>query len=312
MRHADEGTLHAHLDDELSPAELTEFQAHLAVCAACREQLDEARRVREEAHAILRRADPPPVAAPDFAAILARREQAAPPPATPAQGRPRSLALAWAASVVLALGAGWFAQDLLRQGGTEELAAIYTREAESAPGVAVRDVSAVEAGAPPAAASSPAAAPPLEAAEEPAAAAMRSKAAPQVGGAPAPAALSREAVDADLDFEEPPQVVTLRSAAGAAAFSESAGGWPAAPGWMEVDASGAAQRLGRAALLVPDLAVISYAAAADGSATVRVTQRLPGGELAEILQRRQADGLEILIQAPLLPDSLERLRAMVR
>src|SRR5207244_2498041 len=43
MSHVDDGTLHAYLDGELSPAEVQGVEAHLAQCPACRGRLDEER-----------------------------------------------------------------------------------------------------------------------------------------------------------------------------------------------------------------------------------------------------------------------------
>src|SRR2546426_3469590 len=43
MSHVDDGTLHAYLDGELSPAEVQGVDAHLAQCPACRGRLDEER-----------------------------------------------------------------------------------------------------------------------------------------------------------------------------------------------------------------------------------------------------------------------------
>ncbi len=44
--------LSEYLDDELAPGERPEAEAHLAACAACRETLDELRRVVARAHAL--------------------------------------------------------------------------------------------------------------------------------------------------------------------------------------------------------------------------------------------------------------------
>lgn len=318
MRHADEGTLHAHLDDELSAAELSELRAHLAVCAVCREQLDGARRAREEAHAILRRADPPPVSAPDFATILARREQAAAPPTGATRGRTPSLVLAWAASVVLALGAGWFAQELLRGSGEMEISAISPSErsavADGLPTVAADDASAVESsavdpgfddGAAIASRATPAP-PAADASAE--ASTLRSEGTPP-DEAEMAVALSRDPPDVPLAARQMGEVSAFGTARAAKAADEEGFG---VGEWVEVDAAGAAARLGRPPALIPELAVLGYAAAADGSSAVRVTQRLPGGELAQVLQRPAVDHLDIVVRAALPADSLERLRGAVR
>lgn len=340
MPHTDEGTLHAHLDGELTPAEAAELQSHLATCAACRERLDAARVVRDRAHAILRRADPPPVTMPDFGTLQARRTLA--PPSAPSRSS-RGLALAWAASVAVALGAGWFAQDLLRGGGNQTTA-ISSREAatvEAASDVAFPDApqavmsaptGAVGAGdgeaarvaaAPSAAGASGAASPggaaagAAEPAESPAAAALAKDSPDAQRPTVAAASEAADAAEQASGFAAPPPPLTLRSLGGAVtgdAEDAGSGGWPGSHGWVAMDADSAAARLGASLMAVPDLPMIGYAAAVDGSRTVRVTQRLPGGEEVEVLQRLNAamGEVEFVLRAPLPADSLERLRRVVR
>ncbi|HXV89735.1 MAG TPA: zf-HC2 domain-containing protein [Gemmatimonadales bacterium] len=106
MSHADEGTLHAYLDGELTAVERAGLEAHLEACAACRTRLAEERDLVERAQGLLRRAAPPEVAVPPL-----RRTGGGGRGARPL---PRWMPLAWAASVLLALGGGWIA----RGGGT--------------------------------------------------------------------------------------------------------------------------------------------------------------------------------------------------
>ncbi len=97
MSHVDDGTLHAYLDGELLPVERARVEAHVAECAACRGRLEEERALIERASNLLGLAQPP--------------ERSAPPLH---QLRPPRLAwrlrvpLAWAATVVLALGIGYY------------------------------------------------------------------------------------------------------------------------------------------------------------------------------------------------------------
>lgn len=95
MSHADEGTLHAYLDGELTTVEAAGLEAHLDGCVPCRARLEEARALIERAQGILGRAAPQP-------RLASGR--------TGARPLPRWLPLAWAASVLLALGAGWVAR----------------------------------------------------------------------------------------------------------------------------------------------------------------------------------------------------------
>jgi len=103
MSHADDGTLHAYLDGELSPVERERLDRHLADCAACRARRDEERALIERADRLLALAAPP--------------ERAAPPPPLSELRRPRPLwvvryPLAWAATIVLAFGVGWYLHGL--------------------------------------------------------------------------------------------------------------------------------------------------------------------------------------------------------
>lgn len=95
MQHADEGTLHAYLDGELDAAERAELERHLSVCVPCRNALAEARTFLSESDGMIRALD---VATPN----------AAPAPLRPAT-RPfvRLTTLAWAASILVAVGLGY-------------------------------------------------------------------------------------------------------------------------------------------------------------------------------------------------------------
>ncbi|MGH7530484.1 MAG: anti-sigma factor family protein [Gemmatimonadales bacterium] len=92
MSHVDEGTLHAYLDNELPAEERTVLEAHLADCAACRDRLAEERALARRAGELLGLAQPP------------RRVPARPP----LLWRLR-VPLTWAATVVIALGIGYYA-----------------------------------------------------------------------------------------------------------------------------------------------------------------------------------------------------------
>lgn len=102
MQHVDEGRLHAWLDGELpagGPDGARALERHLAGCAACRAMVEEERKIRDAASAILRDADPGP-----SQVIPIASARSAP------HGRRTWVALGWAASVLLALGVGWIAR----------------------------------------------------------------------------------------------------------------------------------------------------------------------------------------------------------
>jgi anti-sigma factor RsiW len=119
MQHVDDGLLHAYLDGELETAatgDLAEVEAHLSRCALCRARLAEAQRLRTRARDVLRldgaRARP----VPEFDALLARAADR--PAAAPRRVidhrrslHRRGVALGWAASLLIALCAGWFASE---------------------------------------------------------------------------------------------------------------------------------------------------------------------------------------------------------
>ena len=101
MSHVDEGTLHAYLDGELSPPERTALEIHLAQCASCGARLAEERSLIERASAVLGGARPSERPAPPLSELASPRRR----------GRRilgARLPFAWAATVVLALGIGYY------------------------------------------------------------------------------------------------------------------------------------------------------------------------------------------------------------
>ncbi len=173
MQHLDEGLLHELLDGEIPSTDLPPIQAHLAGCSDCRTRLEEAREFSGEAERLvetieLTKRDP------SRGAVIAPRPRA----------RPWGRDLAWAATVVVAVGAGYLAR-----GGSQ------TQE------LAERDSGA------PASVAAPVAAPITVAAAEPARSAQTSTeraderpkqvAAPAASRTPAPAKdLAKTAVNA--------------------------------------------------------------------------------------------------------------------
>lgn len=146
MQHVDEGLLHARLDGQLAalgPGREAEVERHLAGCAECRARLEEARAVRDRADALLR-GDPVAVEVPPFEALVAR-------PAPRARRRRRGPPLAWAASIVLAVGAGWLARSALQGPAPREEAPARAVAAAPAPvttAAAPAPVTSAPAGAP--------------------------------------------------------------------------------------------------------------------------------------------------------------------
>lgn len=177
MSHIPDGTLHAWLDGAAgfeSAAEEESFHAHLEVCEDCRARLEEARRLREDAQAILSDSGPDAIEPPAFGELEARamvrvsRERAGDsdaevaasvsrvagprgavrrvgdPETTRSGRRPwlsRRVPLAWAASIVMAIGAGWFGNRILQESPVQ--AARQVAESELAE-VSDADESALE------------------------------------------------------------------------------------------------------------------------------------------------------------------------
>ena len=108
---------------------------HLATCDECRMRLEEASAVRERARSVLASADHSLREAPPFAEIVARAQAGARAPedvpdseavrASTGSARSRfrrrtsRVGLAWAASITLAVGAGWLGRELALQRGRD-------------------------------------------------------------------------------------------------------------------------------------------------------------------------------------------------
>ncbi len=149
MRHVDDGQMHAYLDGALHGIDrevLEEIELHLVGCAACQMRLEREQSVRNQAHAILEMAAPSRLDLPPFERVM-QRPDAAPRRRT----RPlRVVPLAWAASIVLAVGLGWLARAALRSAAPiAERHASMAPAPESAPAPASVVSSAAEPALPP-------------------------------------------------------------------------------------------------------------------------------------------------------------------
>lgn len=130
MSHVAEGLLHAYLDGAVGPDEQLEWaraEAHLEVCDDCSRRLEQARELRAAATALL--AGGAPATAPDrpeFASLravaAARRtsgEAAGPDGSAGGRWWRTPMRLAWAASLVMAVGAGWIGRQLMVEQGID-------------------------------------------------------------------------------------------------------------------------------------------------------------------------------------------------
>ena len=118
MPHLDEGQLTALLDGELTSAERAEVDSHLAGCTECRQLLDETRSFFGEAGGLIEAVQLPievpnrpvgPEQRPSPDIVPGHRAGA--PSTFRRGGIPVWRSLGWAASIVLAVGFGWFASE---------------------------------------------------------------------------------------------------------------------------------------------------------------------------------------------------------
>jgi hypothetical protein len=120
-----EGDLHAWLDGAIpeDSEELRAIRVHMKSCPDCAAQLEDARRLRSEADAILA-STLPAGAGPAFEEIRLRSlQEDTPPRASGFQPGPLRVGwlsvqrLGWAASIMLAVGAGWLGRAVLVEKG---------------------------------------------------------------------------------------------------------------------------------------------------------------------------------------------------
>src|SRR5215216_4699382 len=103
MRHIPEEELHAYLDQGLSRSQCVEIESHLAACPSCQTARDGIAALRDRTTALLARLAPPRRFPPPFESL--RRRAAVEVSAR----RHRLQVVAWAASLIFALGLGWTA-----------------------------------------------------------------------------------------------------------------------------------------------------------------------------------------------------------
>ena len=143
MKHLGEGTLQAWLDmprSGLQPSEVAEIEGHLESCEACREALAALGSLDDRAEALLVGGLDPAFEAPPFDDVVARAETlatggdtwTAPRPGRGRGGLPqwRLQRMAWAASIVVAIGVGWMTNEIYRGAPMPELRAPVSQAAE--------------------------------------------------------------------------------------------------------------------------------------------------------------------------------------
>ncbi len=347
MSHVDDGLIAAWLDGALFAGDpkRTAFEKHLELCDECRERVEVERRIRDRAADVLRSAAPDAVRVEPFetmiAARLAARAAAEAGPATrddvpgrvdsatpitsaPSRRRRRFVPLAWAASLLMAVSAGWFARMYLpaRNASFNEVAERPAAGSDIAPPTVAPTADALRRGAAAPVRTGAAPPPPTVSREAGVAAAgggaaaardqavgnlaageaksaLKSEAETRVadtvmaGGTMRPTEETRRLANAMMADESTRAKALLVQPASPVAFAGETAGEPGpaldavrTARWMPVTEAVAAERLGRAPARIEDLPVDSLGAAPyAGGWMVRVVQRLgPGDATAEIVQ----------------------------
>lgn len=293
MKHLAEGQLHAFLDNEGQHGRTAERQAvnrHLTECAECRARLEAERRVRDRARAILGAAGPTSLTPPPFEAVLERATRRR----VSRSGIRPTVALAWAASLALALTVGWYTRSLV----LAKRAGVAPGAGDAA-GAAEADVraGAIQA-APPAARQLAQGAPPREEAAERSregAGAVPSTAAPTAQDRPL-ANLAAAEAKAAADTEAPPVRVAEAPAPRAApapvmlrSEQRARAADVAEEAWITVTPAEAERRLGGPLATIPGLPSLGTTVFGTGPSTeTRTIQMLGPGLTIELVQQRAA------------------------
>ena len=272
MSHVDEGTLHAYLDGELPSVERAAVDRHIAECATCRASLAEERALLERASALLGSARPVERPAPPF-------EQLRRAPQRSSWRVRRSVA--WAASIVLALGLGYYIRNpefrIAPQAAPQPVSVAQNRAA--APPQEEKAVAPLQPS--PAGRRPPPPAPPAPPADE-LAFAERQREAGVVASAPVARADSvapREPLHLDA------VVVTGRAAANAAAAAPTPQDRSTLTEWPIISRSAARSLLGTDPVGLPGLATRRIRRSPRTDGTVVVEQALDSATFIQIFQR---------------------------
>ena len=116
MSHVNEGQIHAYLDRQLEFADQADrerFETHVAECSDCTVLLEEARAIHARATGMLGDSRPAVADMPSFETVVTRASKRSARWAT-VKTLNRTRALAWAASIVVAVAVGWYARVLER------------------------------------------------------------------------------------------------------------------------------------------------------------------------------------------------------
>lgn len=303
MRHPDDGTLQALADGEIPSADLSPLADHLAACEECRARLELVRVTTAQADDL--------VSSLGDGAPSATAPTATPLPPGPAIRRPVPIRrLAWAATIALSAGLGYWARGAP--------ARPETMLAVEAPGRETAELAPAEIATPVPAPSTVPSSP-----DTPGGSAGRSPsgtgAPPPAAGAPAPPTLVPPAAEPEAAKTVPMRTNALaRQGAGAEPLAERR--LAAAPmaladrseaiieSFRPIEFAEAIARLGGTIRLVDGLVPVRLEAS---TAVVRVVYPLEAGELV-LEQRRAGDSIAVALRGPVSAESLAVLRRRIR
>jgi hypothetical protein len=263
MSHVPDGELTAYADGAYAPtdADAQRITAHLALCPDCRNRLEQAHALSARAAEILAVAAPAVMETPPFDEIRAHAT---------ARRAHSTFPLAWAATVILALGIGWFGRGALRN---PDLEMALTRSEPRAK----TQAEVVAAAPPPAPQSVPTESPQASYGAEARAGVRR---APQVaasGDGRDNASSRLSEITGQPQNESPPAAgreIAVADLAGAVA-EERAAGYTG----IEYITAGEAERRGIELHAVPELEILRVGLRADG---VQVEQKLTDGKVITV------------------------------
>lgn len=313
MSHLEEGTLTALIDGEIPSDALPAITAHLEACAACRSLLQELRELAGEADTLITRlgdGQASPAAVPGVIPIHAGRRLRT------------SRLVAWAATVAMAAGLGYWA-------GLPDATppAVLAEGAEfTVPSpIAENRLAAADAAPPPDSAPAAQSVPAMPGRRETTTVADVPAVAPPTAALaqPQPEALGRTAVRRDQEAAK----MADATAGARAGLAANAAAPPAAPALASERVAALRDRQEIAVESFAPIAFVDAVARMGGTlrlvdglvpdrleastATVRVIYPLLNGELV-LEQRRIGDSISVALRGPISADSLAVLRRRVR
>lgn len=296
MPHLDEGVLQAWLDRPRSGMEASEAESverHLAECETCVARLAELEGLTERTRSLLASVGPTDTTVPAFETVVGGGRRGGTGAGGTSPGARRRLdrltSLAWAASVVLALGIGWATNDLIRGPGSRsgepagEVAMAPSQRDANGPAAAARQAASQAEPAPPEETRLADALPAPEPASPPTVLQLDEAIVPGASGGNQRRAVGNSATR--------PSGGAVSAPSGDAVLEAAASTNPLLllrpdESWIPITRASASERVGFALLLVPDLEVLEVGMAQlGGTPTVRIVQQTASGDVITLFER---------------------------